>query len=245
MSREAQHTYCTDAQWVGRSDCRNCNVRNMMLFSSLPDVAFDKVLSPIDNLRYGGGAVLYDEGQPGEVIFTIRRGLVKLLHLSADGSQRILRLLGGGSAVGLELLDGSPIYRHSAVAVNHIDVCRIPVSTIAALEKDFPELAGQERHRLQQHLDQADEWILTMGTGPARQRVAHLLLFLHRYSADANGDIELLPGEDMAAIVGTAVETVSRVIADFKRRRLLHRVAVHLYRCDTAALETVTRDAAV
>ena len=243
MSREGQHSYCTDAEWVGRADCRHCNIRNMMLFSGLPDTAFDRTLRPIDNFVYAPGASLYDEGQPGEAIFSIRRGLVKLLHLSADGSQRILRLLGSGSAVGLELLDGGKQYRHSAVAVSQLDVCRIPVSAIAALEKEFPELTRQERHRLQEHLDRADEWILTMGTGPARQRVAHLLLFLSRYSADPNGDVELLAGEDMAAIVGTSVETVSRIIADLKRRRLLNRVAAHLYRCDTAALEAITRDA--
>jgi CRP-like cAMP-binding protein len=244
MKREAQHTFCTDAEWTGRADCRHCNIRNMMLFSGLPDAAFDHTLRPIDNFRYAPGTALYDEGQPGDAIYTLRRGLVKLLHFGADGSQRILRLLGSGSAVGLELLDGSERYRHSAVAVNQLDVCRIPVSTIAALEEEFPELTRQERHRLQEHLDRADEWILTMGTGPARQRVAHLLLFLSRHSTDPNGDIELLAGEDMAAIVGTSVETVSRIIADLKRRRLLNRVAVHLYRCDTAALEAITSDAA-
>ena len=112
------------------------------------------------------------------------------------------------------------------------------------MEDEFPELAKQERHRLQEHLDRADEWILTLGTGPARQRVAHLLLFLHRYSSDPNRDIELLAGEDMAAIVSTSVETVSRIVADMKRRRLLTKVASHLYRCDIKALEAITRQAA-
>lgn len=244
MKREAQHSYCTDAEWVGRADCKRCKIRNMMLFSGLPDTAFGKTLSPIDNFSYAAGSILYEEGQGGEALFSIRRGLVKLLHLGADGSQRILRLLGSGSVVGLELLDSRKDYHHSAVAVNQLDVCRIPVSTVTALEKEFPELSRQARHRLQEHLDRADEWILTMGTGPARQRVAHLLLFLSRYSADTNGDIELLGGEDMAAIVGTSVETVSRIVADLKRRRLLNRVAAHLYRCDAVALEAITRELA-
>jgi CRP-like cAMP-binding protein len=244
IMREVQHTYCTDVEWVGRADCKNCKIRELMLFSGLPDEAFDRTLRPIDNLRYAAGSILYDEAQPGEVIYSIRGGLVKLTHLSADGGQRILRLLGCGSAVGLELLGGADVYRHSAVAVKDIDICRIPVVTIKALEQQFPELAAEERRRLQEHLDRADEWILTLGTGPARQRVAHLLLFLHRYSCDANNDIELLAGDDMAAIVSTSVETVSRIIADMKRRRLLTKVASHLYRCDVEALEAITRQAA-
>jgi CRP-like cAMP-binding protein len=244
MKREAQHSYCTDAEWVGRADCKHCSIRSMMLFSGLPDRAFGKTLGPIDNFAYAPGTALYDAQQQGAAIFSIRRGLVKLLHLGPDGSQRILRLLGAGSVAGLELLDGHETYSHSAVAVNRLDVCRIPVSTIAALEKEFPDLSRQSRHRVQEQLDRADEWILTMGTGPARHRIAHLLLFLSRCSADANGDIELLAGEDMAAIVGTSIETVSRIIADLKRRGLLHRVATHLYRCDTVALQSMTRESA-
>jgi CRP/FNR family transcriptional regulator len=243
MTREAQHSYCTDTQWVGRSECRVCNIRSMMLFSGLPDEAFERLLRPIDNMAFPPGAILYEAGTHGDVVYTIRRGLVKMLHVGADGSQRILRLLGAGSAVGLELLDGGDVYRHSAVAANQVDACRIPVVTIEALEHEFPELTRQARQRLQQHLDRTDEWVLTMGSGPARQRLAHLLLFLTRYTADRNGDIELLSGEDMAAVVGTSVETVSRVVADLKRRGLLERVAAHLYRCDTQAIEALANDA--
>lgn len=217
----------------------------MMMFSELPDDAFAGRLQPIDRFLFHPSSVLYEAGTKEPYIYSIRRGLVKLLHIAADGTQRIVRLMGPGAAVGLEMLDGADGYRHSAIAVDEVDACRIPLSTIRSLQADYPDLCYQLRDRLQEHLDRADEWIVAMGTGPARVRVIHLLLLMSEFSTDANGDIELLGREDMAAIVGTSVETVSRIIADLKRRRLLVKVTTnHLYRCDSDALRAIVDDGA-
>ena len=153
--------------------------------------------------------------------------------------------MGPGSTVGLEMLDGGDGYRHTAVAVNDADICRIPLVTVRALQSEYPQLCNQVRQRLQDHLDRADQWIIALGTGPARERVVNLLLMLCELSADPNGDIELLAREDMSAIVGTTVETVSRIIAELKRRRLLYKVtADNLYRCDRDALKAISQEAA-
>jgi CRP-like cAMP-binding protein len=143
--------------------------------------------------------------------------------------------------VGLELLDGLEGYRHTAVTVNKVDACRIPLATVEALQSQHPELCNKVRQHLQDHLDRADEWIIALGAGPAKARVAHLLLMLGEFSTDPNGDIPLLGREDMAAIVGISVETVSRMVAEFKRGHLLYKVTEDLYRCDTEALQAIAR----
>ena len=190
------------------------------------------------------GANLYEIGGNDRVIYSIRQGLVKLLHYTDDGTRRIVRLLGPGASVGLELLDGVDGYRHTAVTVNKVDACRIPLATVKALQSEYPELCNKVRQHLQDHLDRADKWIIALGAGPARERIAHLLLMLEQFSTDPNGDIALLGREDMAAIVGISVETVSRIIAEFKRSNLLYKVAEDLYRCDGEALHAIARAAA-
>ncbi len=210
-----------------------------MLFSGLPDEAFDRTLQPIDHFIFPPGCLLHESGRSGEFIFSIRRGLVKLINIAPGGVQRIVRLLGPGSSVGLELLDGEKGYRHSVVAVNEVDVCRIPVTTVKQLQADYPVLHDQVRERLQEQLDRADDWIVSMGTGPAKERVVNLLLMLGEICGDGNGDIEMLHLDDMAAIVGTSIETVSRIIAELKRRRLVYKVANHLYRLDREALSEI------
>jgi CRP-like cAMP-binding protein len=244
MTRELRSSNCTNVEWLGRVDCARCHVRKLMLFSELPETAFDKLLQPIDHFRFPRGVTLYETGGDDRVIYSIRQGLVKLMHYADDGTRRIVRLLGPGASVGLELLDGVDGYRHTAVTVNEVDACRIPLATVNELQSRYPALCNQVRQHLQDHLDRADKWILALGAGPARERVAHLLLMLGEFSTDPNGDIGLLGREDMAAIVGTSVETVSRIIAEFKRGRLLYKVAEDLYRIDKPALQAIAHAAA-
>ena len=224
-------------------DCAHCHIRKLMLFSGLTETAFDDILQPINRFIFQPGVTLYETGGNDRVIYSIRQGLVKLLHDTDDGTRRIVRMLGPGASVGLELLDGVEVYRHTAVTINKVDACRISLATVKALQSKHPELCDRVRQHLQDHLDRADEWIIALGSGPARERVAHLLLMLERISTDPNGGIELLGREDMAAIMGISVETVSRII-EFKRGQLLYKVTEDFYRCDTEALQAIARAAA-
>ncbi len=229
--------YCTDHHWQGRADCAHCGIRHLMLFADVPDNGFDHLLHPIDNHIYRAGATLYDEGVRGQTVFSIRRGLVKLLYRAPDGSQRIVRLLGRGVTVGLELLDDGVAYQHTAVAIQDVDLCAIPLSTLQDLQQRFPPLCDKVRHQVQLQVDRADHWIKALNTGVARERITQLLLLLLDIGADRNGDIQLPPREDMAAIVGVTMETASRVIADFKRRGILIKVAQDTFRCEPQQLQ--------
>ena len=145
MSSKQKRNYCTDATWLGRSDCKHCSIRNLMLFSGLPDSAFDDRLTHIDHFIFPAGSTLFEEGRDDGVIYSIRSGMVKLLSMMPGGEHRIVRMLGMGSAIGLEMLEQGNQYQHTAVALNDVDACRIPVKTIQTLEKSFPELCHQIR----------------------------------------------------------------------------------------------------
>ena len=232
-------SYCANPEWQGRADCAHCGIRRLMLFSDLPEHSFDRLLHPIDNFVLQPGMTFYEENTDGSSVYSIRRGLVKLLHTNAEGNHRIVRLLGQGAVVGLELLDEGVSYRHTAVAVQELDLCRIPVSTLRDLERRHPELCDRVRQQLQYQVDRADHWIKTLNTGVSRNRIAQLLLLLEELAPDRNDDIHLLPRQDMAAVVGMTPETASRIIADFRRQGLIRKVATNTYRLDTPALQTL------
>ncbi|MDX1697377.1 MAG: Crp/Fnr family transcriptional regulator, partial [Thiohalobacterales bacterium] len=172
MTLTQKRTYCTDATWLGRSDCAHCNIRNVMIFSGLPESSFSDQLAPVDHFLFPAGSTLYKEGDDDGAVFSVRRGIIKLSSLSREGQPRIVRLVGPGMAIGLELLDQDERYRHTAVALNEADACRIPVSIIRTLELQHPEICQQIRRRLQLQLDRADQWIVELGTGSAKKRVA-------------------------------------------------------------------------
>ena len=240
MKKKSDNIACTNVEWIGRSDCEKCYVRRLVLFSELPDSAFKQLLQPIDHYLHSPDSVIYQADTHKKFVYSIRRGMVKLVHIAPDGSYRILRLLGPGTAIGLELLDGTDGYHHTAIAINQVDLCKIPVSTVRQLKHKHPILCEQIVQQLQDQLNLADRWIVALGAGTARQRVAHLLLILDEFFADENGAFILLNREDMAAIIGIAVETVSRVIAKFKRKKILYKTNDKFYMCDTSALQKFT-----
>ena len=239
MSQLQKRNYCTDATWLGQADCAHCGIRHLMLFSGLPSSAFDEHLAPVEHFIFPATSTLFTEGRNDGVVYSIRKGIVKLLSVTPDGNQRIVRLLGPGMAIGLELLEPGSHYQHTAVAVSELDTCRIPVATIDELELQFPELCNQIRQRLQDQLNSADDWIVELGTGTARKRIAHLMLMMMEFATEPGGEIPQLSGSDIAAIIGASPETVSRIIADMKRNRILEKAANGLYRGDTPALESI------
>lgn len=241
MNKKSDKINCTNIEWVGRAHCEQCHIRQVMLFSELPDSAFDDFLEPIDNFLYPPGSVLYETGTNNNYIYSIRRGIVKLVHITEDGSYRIVRLLSSGTAIGLELLDSSKSYHHTAIAINEIDLCKIPVSTVQHLENKYPELIKQVGQRLQNQLDVADQWIIALSTGTAKQRVAQLLLLLNNHYSNENGAFILLSRDDMSGMTGVTVETVSRIIAELKRGGTLRKCCEHLYLCNTVTLRNITQ----
>ena len=105
----------------------------------------------------------------------------------------------------------------------------------------------RDRHqcsqRLQQQLDRADEWIVELCTGPAKKRIARLMLLMMEYSSESNDEIALLSGNDIGAIIGVSAETVSRIMADMKRNGILKKRTNGLYQGDARALEAMREEA--
>ena len=240
MNKVLENTYCTDSEWIGRAHCEKCHIRQLMLFSELPDTAFSNLLQPIDHFLHPPGTVIYEVHTQKKFIYSIRRGMIKLVHFAQDGTSRIVRLLGSGSSIGLELLEGADSYHHTAIAITPVDLCKIPISTIRQIEAMHTTLYRHVGKQLQAQLDLADQWIVALGTGAAKQRVAQLLLVLNEFFSDENGAFILLNREDMAAMIGITVETVSRIIAEFKRQKILYKTNGNLYKCDVTLLQEIT-----
>jgi CRP-like cAMP-binding protein len=223
---------------VGENECRNCGMREHSLFADLTHEDFRLINQPIHDMSVSAGTSLFDEGAPGQYLFTIRSGLVKLVRYQTDGSLRIIRLLTPGDIAGLETT-AHPTYNSAAITVTDVNACRIPLGVIQRLEKDSPRLHMQLLRKWHEALKQADDFIADLASGSARQRLARLLLRL------ANGDsaqhVVLPAREDVGAMLGITTETASRAVAAFRREGLLEALdrQGRRFRVDAEALTTV------
>lgn len=211
---------CTDPEWLGRADCRKCAIRHSMTFSDLEDADFDRLPDSIDNLRYPAGRIFYHQGDSGGAVYSLRHGLVKMTQTMADGSERIVRLLGPGTLIGLEVLLGNP-YRHTVTALGETEVCRITARTLKKLGAEKFWLDEKLMAHWEQHLVFADRWISELSSGPVRHRVIYLLKLLLELIGDENDTVRFFGYEDMAAMIGTSRETFSRTIAELKNEGIL------------------------
>lgn len=208
----------TDSAWRGTSDCRNCGIRDMVLFADLNEQDFGMIHAPIDDLEFRPGATLYAEGNRAAGIFTLRTGMIKLVRVTADGRQRIVRVLRPGDVAGLEAL-GSPHYDCEAVALTDVSVCRIPLEVIHTLGASSPRLHLRLMQKWQQALKDADDWLADLNFGTARQRVSNFILKM-RSPADGR-TVTLFARDDMGAMLDLQLETVSREVSRLVREEVI------------------------
>lgn len=204
----------TESAWRGTSDCRNCGVRDMVLFADLNEQDFKLIHAPIDDLVYRSGQSLYDESDKALGVFTLRKGLVKLVRVTADGRERVVRVLFPGDVVGLEAL-ATGHYDSQAVALSEVSLCRIPLDVIHQLGANSPRLHRKLMEKWQNALKQADDWLAELNFGSARQRVLHFIHKMHEVSED--GTATLFSRDDMGAMMDLKLETVSREVTTLVR----------------------------
>ena len=218
---------------TGTEKCQQCNVRDLVLFADLQQDDFYQLHHPIHDIRIKAGDTLYKEKETVNFVYTIRSGLVKRVRYLPNGNYRIVRLLHPGDLAGIEALHGLA-YLHHAIALKNTEICRIPIADIEQLNRKSPNLYKQLTARWQKVQSDADIWLAELTVGSSKKRVANLLLYLD--AQNINESFYLPAREDLGALLAITTETVSRVIAEFKRQGLL-QTKQHIAQIDKAKLE--------
>jgi CRP-like cAMP-binding protein len=207
-----------DSVWRGTADCRTCGIRDTVLFADLNEQDFNMIHAPIDHLAFRAGAALYAEGSRSAGVYTLRSGMVKLVRVTTDGRQRIVRVLRPGDVVGLEAL-GTGQHDCEAVALTEVSVCRIPLGVIHTLGANSPRLHMRLMQKWQQALKDAEDWLADLNYGTARQRVANFILKMCNPSE--GNKVTLFARDDMGAMMDLKLETVSREVSRLVREEVI------------------------
>ncbi len=208
----------TESAWKGISDCRNCGIRDMVLFADLNEQDFGVIHAPIDDMEFRTGSTLFQEAGSAHGIFTLRSGMVKLVRGTADGRQRIVRVLRPGDVIGLEALGGAR-YDTEAITLTDVSVCRIPLAVIHDLDAQSPRLHKRLMEKWSRNLKEADDWLADLNFGTARRRVCNFVLKM-RSASDAQ-IVTIFAREDMGAMMDLKMETVSREISALVREQVI------------------------
>lgn len=194
-------------------------------FSHLPAQGLDDVNQYFREVHYAAGDWIYHPGDPADGMFVVAAGQVKLLQHGADGKEVVFHLAAAGDLIGAMAAIRNTSYTDGAQA--HSDCCLLQIA-----RDDFQGLL--ERHHgitmkvlefAGAQLEQAQESISGLSGGTAEQRITRTLLRLaerHGEQGENGLLIQLsLPQQDLAAMTGTTIETVSRTLSQLKQQDLI------------------------
>ncbi|NML63861.1 response regulator [Hymenobacter sp. RP-2-7] len=164
---------------------------------------------------------IYLEGDESTRLYFVQRGRVKIVKTTAAGKELIVGLHGPGEFFGhLPLLQHTP-HTDSAIAVDESELLYIPQEEFTALLRN-PAVGRQLVHRLAGQVSEQAEQLLALAYNSIRRRVADTLVQLHEQAGGAGADATIqLTRDDMAALVGTAPESLSRTLNEFKHDGLI------------------------
>jgi CRP-like cAMP-binding protein len=183
---------------------------------------------------------IYPEGDRGAYWFKVLSGTVRISKLLADGRRHIAEFCFAGDSFGFESAEERGF---SAEAVTEVSLLRLPRAATERLIDENPALARHLRREMLKSLDAAQHRLLLLGRMTACERVAAFLIELSERD-DAQRCVELPMSRcDIADHLGLTVETVCRILSDFKRRRLIAGPNAHrLELLDRAALAAIAED---
>ncbi|HEV8355339.1 MAG TPA: Crp/Fnr family transcriptional regulator [Gemmatimonadales bacterium] len=169
------------------------------------------------------GSVILSQGDPGEALFLIRSGQVKVTVVAEDGREVILSVLGPGSFFGeMALVDDEPRSAH-VIAMEDSALLQLRRDDFRARLRSAPELAISLLRELSRRLRRADDTIASLMLLDVNGRVAHLLLELAREEGGDSGTrvTRRLTHAAIGQMVGASRETVSRTMRNLVLRSVI------------------------
>jgi CRP-like cAMP-binding protein len=190
---------------------------------------------------------LFTQGETAQGIHIVSRGCVKLSINSCEGRVFILKVSERGEILGLHNCISDTPYEMTAQTILSSRVCFVNRENLVRVLHRHPEASLAAATQLAKTCHIAYDQIILLSTShSAREKLARFLLALSTASAyprmgsDAAVPVELdLTHDDIAQAIGTARETVSRVLAKFRRENLATLTGPLLLVLNRAGLETV------
>lgn len=235
--------------FVTEHKCRECKLKSHEFFCNFPEGSLGAFESLKVTNSYPKGTTLFVEGQPANGIYMLCQGRIKLSTYSRDGKALILQIAEPGEVLGLSSTVSDIPHEATAEVLESCQVNFIRKTDFLRFLQQHPEASLKAVMQLSRNYHKAYTQICSLGLSTS---VADKLakLFLEwceshgRPSANGNGSgthpIRIKMGfthEEIAEMIGTSRETVTRLLKDFRERGLIEIKGADLVISNIGALE--------
>jgi len=193
-------------------------LRAIPLFSNVSDEDLEQVASHLIERRFPRNTTIVEEGLAGDYMYVIREGRVKVTKLSEDGREKILEFLDAGSFFGeMALLDRAPRIA-SVKTLKPVKLLALSRTDFLNLLRKSPDLSLSVIQELCKRLRTVDDQASALSFQRVKDRTKGLLQRLARDPHEEGGRVTPpLTHQQMADMIGTSRETVTRVVKELKQ----------------------------
>lgn len=167
--------------------------------------------------------IIFSEGNRPSKLFYVLSGKVKTIKTNEDGKQLVVGLFKEGDFLGHTALLQDCSYQETAEAMEDTSLAIIPREDFDSMIHDNPEILKQFARLMAKNISEIEEHLLGLAYNSLRKKVADALITLfrkYRKTEDPNFAIDI-SRENLAAVAGTATESLIRTLSDFKSEHLI------------------------
>lgn len=162
--------------------------------------------------------IIYREGDFGSYVYKIKKGKVKTYRINQDGKELVHDLLKEGDFLGERAVIQDDTRTEFAEAMEETELILIPRSDFQELIFGNREVSAQFIKLLSRHLSERELELMEMAYNTVRKRTADSLMKLHGTYDNNDGVVTFeISRADLAGMVGTATESVIRILSEFKK----------------------------
>ncbi|MCB1447970.1 MAG: Crp/Fnr family transcriptional regulator [Rhizobiaceae bacterium] len=203
--------------------CRSCEARHGGVCGALTTEQLSELSRFTSRKTINTGAELHGQGEPVRSYANILRGVVKLTKMMPDGRQQIVGLQFAPDFIGRPFSSESAL---SAEAATDTEVCALPKAALDRMANNSPDLERRLHNQALIELDEARDWMLTLGRKTAREKVASFLYLIATHIDPDKAEVlqfELpLTRQDIGDFLGLTIETVSRQMTKLRQEKIIH-----------------------
>lgn len=217
--------------------------KNNALFEGLTIEEEQILNSQITTLKYKQGQVIFHEGAFPMGVHVIKEGKVKKYKTGTDGKEQIFYICKAGEIMGYHALLSDEKYCDSAASIEDSLISFIPKEDFLKVLRQSPVLSFRLLKNLSHEFGVMVNSITIHAQKSVRERLAISLLILNdKFKENVkDGDVHIvLTRDDFANMVGTAKETLVRLLHDFKEQGLIRTEGKSIIIIDNAKLMKIS-----
>lgn len=203
--------------------CESCLHKNHFLFRHLSGDEMERVEAEKHAEYHRRGTVLYNEGNRINGFYCIQSGIIKVYKTGVDGKEQIILFARKGEIIGFRSVLSKEHACTSAQVIEDAVTCYIPGEILFQLVKSNGNFSLELMQLTCRELGYANAYLTDIAQRTVRERLAETLLHLKEdFGLDEELVLQIsLTREELANIVGTATESVIRLLSEFRQDGLI------------------------